>query len=667
MTYVRAYTTWEDFPATTTPVTAAKLQGIEDGIANALNKTPSADADNLIQPVTGSDALSMRSADSVTYQLGTHYVAAAGSDTLRVDNYGNIIGGNDALIPPHPRANLQSAVPDFLYDSGLQRLGTRSFALAQIGDPADINFRVFGPSGGYPYGLTGNQVGSYTDLTGVEVNTAVGQLGCLPAVVPFNGDPETTSGAAADTFGGQFNWICAERPRDLTGDNSVAGMRGRFYATQNGAGSLDYVFEIAPKGSLLIGRTSIDVGTNGSHVQVWGDVGRNDVQRIIKSGTVSGGTFKLRHYGAPAASPKFGGAGSSPFPTLTGTVTTAASTAIVGAGTLFTSELAVGDWLRFGSDSKVYEVSAIADNTHLTLTATYTGTPAGGVAYVLAGDVTSALAYDISNDALQTALEALPGIGTGSNITGTVSVTNGSATVTGSGTDFLTDLRVGGYVRIGSDSASTLYNITAIASATSLTLSAVYAGSNGSGLACRSVSIAVTGGPVNTTTTTLTFTGALRHTLMVQMTPILSLTGGGAYSMVHQTEGRASGGASTLCYFRHGGPSGSVPSGDYYQWLTPAGAVVQKLTGAGTFNITGPFDHDGTTFGVFGVTPATQRAAYTQTYSTAARTVTTPPADITGGDAPTEAEFNALNQQVTALTKLANALIDDSQAFGFAT
>jgi hypothetical protein len=61
------------------------------------------------------------------------------------------------------------------------------------------------------------------------------------------------------------------------------------------------------------------------------------------------------------------------------------------------------------------------------------------------------------------------------SITGTVSVTNGSATVTGTGTSFTTTLAVGMIVRIGNQ-AGTNYTISAIASTTSLTLTATFSG-----------------------------------------------------------------------------------------------------------------------------------------------------------------------------------------------
>jgi hypothetical protein len=60
-------------------------------------------------------------------------------------------------------------------------------------------------------------------------------------------------------------------------------------------------------------------------------------------------------------------------------------------------------------------------------------------------------------------------------IAGTVAVTNGSATVTGTGTAFLTALHVGAIIRFASQNG-TSYTVSAIASNTSLTLTANYTG-----------------------------------------------------------------------------------------------------------------------------------------------------------------------------------------------
>ncbi len=62
---------------------------------------------------------------------------------------------------------------------------------------------------------------------------------------------------------------------------------------------------------------------------------------------------------------------------LTGTVTFAATTAIVGSGTLFTTELAVGEKIYNVTDDLETAAKAIAsieDDTHLTLSVAYGGT-----------------------------------------------------------------------------------------------------------------------------------------------------------------------------------------------------------------------------------------------------------------------------------------------------
>ena len=63
-------------------------------------------------------------------------------------------------------------------------------------------------------------------------------------------------------------------------------------------------------------------------------------------------------------------------------------------------------------------------------------------------------------------------------LTGTVAVTTGSATVTGTGTLFTTELRVGETIRIVAE----VFRVSAIASNTSLTLSSNYLGTTASGL-----------------------------------------------------------------------------------------------------------------------------------------------------------------------------------------
>jgi hypothetical protein len=70
------------------------------------------------------------------------------------------------------------------------------------------------------------------------------------------------------------------------------------------------------------------------------------------------------------------------FPTQTGrtgTITTNATTAVVGVGTLFTTELAVDDWIETAG-GEVRQVSVITDNLNLTVYNAFSGSEAG-VAY----------------------------------------------------------------------------------------------------------------------------------------------------------------------------------------------------------------------------------------------------------------------------------------------
>lgn len=124
--------------------------------------------------------------------------------------------------------------------------------------------------------------------------------------------------------------------------------------------------------------------------------------------------------------------------------------------------------------------------------------------------------------------------------------------------------------------------------------------------------------------------------------------------------------------------------------LTGNLAVTGNLLVTGSLTLQGAFAHQGSTFAVFNGTPATQAAAYTQTYSTAARTVNAATAlslsDNTGGagggtieDVTAVHDQSILNNNFADITdrvnsliadnlnlrQLLNALIDDSQRFSF--
>ena len=98
-------------------------------------------------------------------------------------------------------------------------------------------------------------------------------------------------------------------------------------------------------------------------------------------------------------------------------------------------------------------------------------------------------------------------------------------------------------------------------------------------------------------------------------------------------------------------------------------------------DLTGAVGFTGTTFGVFSATPVVRATAYTQTYSTAAKTVenATVAAIVTTaatnsspfgyvGAAQADAipvGINALAADVLSLKKVLTAVIDDLQAYGF--
>ena len=68
---------------------------------------------------------------------------------------------------------------------------------------------------------------------------------------------------------------------------------------------------------------------------------------------------------------------------------------------------------------------------------------------------------------------------------GTVTATNGSQTVTASGTPFLTTTHVGAWIQFTADTTQAVYHVIAVASTSSLTIEPAYQGTTGSGKAYR--------------------------------------------------------------------------------------------------------------------------------------------------------------------------------------
>lgn len=108
------------------------------------------------------------------------------------------------------------------------------------------------------------------------------------------------------------------------------------------------------------------------------------------------------------------------------------------------------------------------------------------------------------------------------------------------------------------------------------------------------------------------------------------------------------------------------------------GYYLQVPTGYGWLFRVGSSNHiitDATSFGIFGVTPASRPSAYTQTYSTVARTVTALLVDGSGGtpggtvstisDANTANAIASILVQLADIKKVQNAMIDDHQGYGW--
>jgi uncharacterized protein len=127
------------------------------------------------------------------------------------------------------------------------------------------------------------------------------------------------------------------------------------------------------------------------------------------------------------------------------------STAVTGLGTAFTTALKANQWVVFASDptQTPYQISAITDDTHLTLASEYTGATIAA---------TSAVVVNV--------------------LAGTLAVTNGSATVAGTSTTFTTSLKTGQLLLFASDTTNTLYQVNSIASDTSLTLGSKFTGTS---------------------------------------------------------------------------------------------------------------------------------------------------------------------------------------------
>jgi PKD repeat protein len=169
---------------------------------------------------------------------------------------------------------------------------------------------------------------------------------------------------------------------------------------------------------------------------------------------------------------------------LTGTIAVTQNSKIVtGTSTAFLTDFVIGDSIVIEGVS--YLVDSITNDTELILNIDYAGTNDTGLdVFKKSSSYSSSnigpVLIDFVDNSIGTITEYLWDFGDGAlaTQTGTISVTQGSKIVTGSGTLFTSELAVGDRIEIN----GLLYTIESIESDTSLTLASVYGGLDASGL-----------------------------------------------------------------------------------------------------------------------------------------------------------------------------------------
>ena len=191
--------------------------------------------------------------------------------------------------------------------------------------------------------------------------------------------------------------------------------------------------------------------------------------------------------------------------TLAGTVAlTKNSPAVTGFGTTFADNLKAGQWLVFASDESAtpYQIDTIVSDTSLTLAADYLGesTPSTARTMAAVSEDLGAVPCAPAAPVLETSCtcgsqESIPAPRpryypelANAPVTfaypvpvssiGAVSLTNGSAVVTGIDTSFTKTVKTGQWLLFASDTTLKAYSIAAITTDTSLTLSSSYAGAS---------------------------------------------------------------------------------------------------------------------------------------------------------------------------------------------
>ncbi len=311
--------------------------------------------------------------------------------------------------------------------AGISGLKTSQVALNVIGDNlANLNTS----------GFKASRVNFANELA-KTIRSALAPTAGLGGRNPIQVGTGTTVSSIDKDFS-QGNMTPTGRPLDL----AIQG-DGFFLLTNNSQDFYTRVgsFNLDKNNDLVDSGTGLKVkGTSGTAINV--PVNSTVAGKATTKTTVAGNLNSEFTAGAVnhivKSTSAYNVTGTGTTRTLTGSIDPTASTAVTGVGTSFTTELAVGD--RINVNGEIRKVTAIANNTSLTVDTAFT---------------------DTANDTTLTA-------GTGV-LTGSIDPAASTA-VTGVGTKFTTELAVGDQITVSGETRT----ISAIASDTSLTVSAAF-------------------------------------------------------------------------------------------------------------------------------------------------------------------------------------------------
>lgn len=320
----------------------------------------------------------------------------------------------------------------------------------------------FDQSGG---SISGTAANVLTVSSGV-INSGTGTSAATPSI------------SCALNFGAVSGFINQNSPNAMTISGpitatSTAGITVGGSGTTNLSGTLSF-----SGGLRVVGGNTVLSGTN---TYTGGSIVSGGLLNISADNNLGAVSGPVTIQGAvPATQPNGPAQSMTPaFPTVSGTITTAGTTAVIGSGTFFTQQLQVGDTIVVGPPSPTVGaavVASIADDTHLTT---------GSALPALSG-VSCTAVHGAGVIGLGTISPAASFTGYGASAT-----TNGSNVVKGTGTNFLSQLIPGDVVTIGAQvltvsnvTGPTSFTTTASASATvaassyTVARSNLYAGNN---------------------------------------------------------------------------------------------------------------------------------------------------------------------------------------------